>query len=207
MNRTPGKDSTVTIMVPYAYGSPEKDFKYTGKELDSVTYSKLIMNDYNKHKAGVYDTYIERCGYNMAQNNFEKENNVVTQSKFYFDETKVDIFSGNGGPMQIDELIHYYQTGEPFIIIIDMYQIGNPQRIEFADLQSDMRRWSKESDKINTYPKFSQAEKIQYLSKKTLKIKFDDARSSAILKNCKMVDRQGKWRYVFLVEKIIFVTG
>jgi hypothetical protein len=77
---------------------------------------------------------------------------------------------------------------------------------EDSSLESDMKVWMRECLKVTRNPKFSEAEKIQYLSKKNMKIKFDDAKSSAVLYNCKMVDVKNNTTFVFIVEKIIFVT-
>ena len=202
MNRTPGKDSTITLLVPYSNGDAVKGFKYEGGDITEQQYSRLMVDTYNKYKNGVWDTYIERAGMNMAINNYEKEIVHYAQQQYYFDETKVDIFNAAGGDITIDELISYYQSRNPFILIVDMYKMS-----ENPDLETDMKSWLRECVKIKSNPHFSDAEKIQYSSKKNLKIKFDDAKSQAILQNCKMMDYKNNHKFVFIVEKIIFVTG
>lgn len=202
MNRTPGKDSTITLLVPYSNGDAVKGFKYDGGDITEQQYSRLMVDTYNKYKNGVWDTYIERAGMNMAINNYEKEVVHYAQQQYYFDETKVDIFNAAGGEITIDELIRYYQSRNPFILIVDMYKMN-----ENADLETDMKSWLRECVKIKNNPHFSDAEKIQYSSKKNLKIKFDDAKSQAILQNCKMMDYKNGHKFVFIVEKIIFVTA
>jgi hypothetical protein len=148
----------------------------------------------------------DKLGTNISSYNFEKENNVYTQQKYYFDESKVDIYNAGNGEMTIDELIHYYQTGEPFIIIINMYgMVRDPEDGGDPELETSMKGLYSEALKILRCPKFSDAEKIQYQSKKSLKLKFDKAQSSAILQNCKMIDVKNKTTFVFLVEKIVFV--
>lgn len=201
MNRIGGQDSTITLMVPYSNGDPEKGFKYEGGNITEQQYSRLMIDTYNKYKDGVYETFTERYGDNISINNYEKEIVHYAQQQYYYDETKVDIFSGSGSPMTIDELIHHYQTQTPFIIVVDMYKLGY-----YPDLETDMKSWLRECIKIKTNPHFSAAEKIQYSSKKTMKIKFDDAKSQAILQNCKMVDYKNTHTFVFIVEKIIFTT-
>jgi hypothetical protein len=202
MNRTNGKDSTITMMVPYSNGDAEKGFKYDGAEITQQQYSRMMIDTFNKYKNGVWDTYVEQFGNNMAINNYEKEIVHYAQQQYYFDETKVDIFNAVGGEITIDELIAYYQNRNPFILIVDMYRMS-----ENPDLETDMKSWLRECVKIKNNPHFSDAEKIQYSSKKNLKIKFDDAKSQAILQNCKMMDYKNNHTFVFIVEKIIFVTG
>jgi hypothetical protein len=202
MNRTPGKDSTITLLVPYSNGDAIKGFQYEGGDITEQQYSRMMVETYNKYKNGVWDTYIERAGMNMAINNYEKEIVHYAQQQYYFDETKVDIFNAGYGEITIDELIRYYQNRNPFILIIDMYKMS-----ENPDLETDMKSWLRECVKIKNNPHFSDAEKIQYSSKKNLKIKFDDAKSQAILQNCKMMDYKNQHTFVFIVEKIIFVTN
>lgn len=196
------------MSVPYNYGDPKLDFQYGGGELTEQKYSKLMVDTYNRYKDGVYDMFInDRLGTNIAAYENIKENNVYTQQKYYFDESKVDIFNGAGQEMTIDELIHYYQTREPFVIIVNMYaMMRKPEDGGDPELETSMKGWSSEALKILRCPKFSDAEKIQYQSKKSLKLKFDSAKSSAVLQNCKMIDVKNRTTFVFLVEKIVFVT-
>lgn len=206
MNSKNGQDSTITLMVPYSNGDAVKGFQYNGAELSQQQYSRMMVDTYNKYKNGVWDTYVERAGMNMAINNYEKEIVHYAQQQYYYDETKVNLYNGQGEAMTIDELIHYYQTSAPFILIIDMYKMN-----EYPDLESEMKTWLKECIKlkgVDIYgnPIFSDAERIQYASKKNMKIKFDDAKSQAILQNCKMMDYKNKHTFVYIVEKIIFIT-
>lgn len=209
MNRKLGKDSEVTLSVPYNYGDPKIDFKYSGADLTEERYSRMIIDTYNRYKDGVYDMFInDKLGTNIASYELNKENNYYTQQRFYYDESKVDIYNGGGQEMTIDELIHYYKTNEPFVIIINMYgMVRDPENGGDPELETSMKGWSSEALKILRCPKFSDAEKIQYQSKKSLKLKFDNAKSAAILQNCKMIDVKNKTTFVFLVERIIFVTN
>ncbi|MBP5723039.1 MAG: hypothetical protein J6X18_05635 [Bacteroidales bacterium] len=209
MNRNGGRDSEVTLSVPYNYGDPKVDFRYSGAELTEQKYSRMMVDTYNRYKDGVYDMFMNnRLGTNIASYEMEKENNVYTQQKFYFEESKVDIYNGASQEMTIDELIHYYQTREPFVIIINMYgMVRDPEDGGDPELETSMKGWSSEALKILRCNRFSDAEKIQYQSKKSLKLKFDKAQSQAILQNCKMIDVKNKTTFVFLVEKIIFVRN
>lgn len=201
MNACNGKDSTISLLVPYSNGDAEKGFVYSGGDITEQQYSRMMIDTYNKYKDGVREMYTERCGYNMAINNFDKEIVKYTQQQFFYDETKVNIYNGDGSAMTIDELIGHFQVERPFIMVINMYKMGDN-----SSLESDMKVWMRECLKITRNPMFSEVEKIQYLSKKNMKIKFDDAKSSAVLYNCKMVDVKNNTTFVFIVEKIIFVT-
>ena len=208
MNRNGKRDSEVTLSVPYNYGDPKIDFRYSGAELTEERYSKMMVDTYNRYKDGVYDMFVNNnLGTNIASYINDKENNVYTQQKIYFDDSKVDIYNGAEQEMTIDELIHYYQTKEPFVIIINMYAMTrSPEDGGDPELETSMKGWYKEALKILNCNKFSPAEKIQYQSKKSLKLKFDTAHSGAILHNCKMIDVINKTTFAFLVENITFVT-
>lgn len=202
MNRRNGNDSTISLLVPYSNADAEKGFKYEGGDITEQQYSKMMVDTYNKYKTGVWNTYVERAGMNMSINDYEKEIVHYTQQQYFFDETKVDIFNGNGSEITIDELISYYQSRSPFVLIVDMYRMS-----ENPDLETDMKSWLRECVRIKNNPSFSDIEKIQYSSKKNMKIKFDDAKSQAILQNCKMMDYKNNHKFVFIVEKIIFTTN
>lgn len=201
MNARNGKDSTITMMVPYSNGDAVNGFKYEGGDITEQQYSRMMIDTFNKYKNGVMDTYTDRFGYNMSINNYDKEVVHFTQQQYFFDETKVNLYNAVNQEMTIDELIQYYQMGTPFVLIVDMYKLR-----DYPDLETDMKSWMRECRKIQTNPAFSDAEKIQYSSKKNMKIKFDDAKSQAVLQNCKMMDIKNNHTFVFIVDKIIFVT-
>lgn len=202
MNARNGKDSTITLSVPYSYGDPNKGFKYEGA-ISKEEYANLMVNTYEKYKDGVYYTFNRRFGDNIAINSFKKEKRKFFQQEYYFEKTKVNIYNGKGADMTIDELIHYFQTEEPFVIIINMYRLGDEANV---DLESDMKAWANESVKINESEELTPIEKIQGLSKKNLKLSFDDAKSNAVLENCKMIDYINNRKFAFLCERITFVT-
>jgi len=76
---------------------------------------------------------------------------------------------------------------------------------ESGELESDIKAWTRESVKINRTNKMTEDEKIKSLSKKSLKLKFKDSKSSAILKNCKMIEVYSRNKFALLVESIDFV--
>lgn len=191
------------LYIPYSNGDPNEGFRYDKPEISKERYSKMLIDTFNKYKDGVWDTYTSRMGRNMSVNNYEKEYVRYKQQDYYYANTPVNIRSISGEDATIDELIHYFQTGEPFVIIINMPYIG---QMEYADLESDIMGWCRECRRITESEMFSRAEQIAYLSKKTMKVSFDEAKSTAILRNCKMVQVLNNRTFAFLVEEIVFVT-
>lgn len=189
-----------TLYVPYSYGDPNDGF-VTNKEYTKEQYAKLMIDTYKKYKDGIDEGMVRDFTHNLARNYHEKEKTNYKQQDYYYDKVKCTVNNMGNQSMSIDELIHYYQTGEPFICIISVFDLkDNP------DLESDMKNWMNECMKINRSPLLTPEEKITGLSKKSLKVKFDKSNSSAILRNCKMVDAYAKTKYAFLVEEIVFVT-
>lgn len=204
MNAVGKKESTYTLMVPYNYGDAIEDYNYNGRDFTKEEYAKMVVDSYKKYKGGIIETLNQRgIGHNLALNNLKKENVRFKATANYFVGTKINLYDLNNQEPSIDILIHYYQTGEPFILMINMYHLGD---MELADLESDIKNWGRESRKIMNSKKFTEAEKITGLSKKDLKLKFDDAKSCAILKNCKMIEYINNRKFAFLVERIIFIT-
>ena len=192
-----------TLHIPYSNGDPTEGFRYDKPEISKEQYSRMLIDTFNKYKDGVWETYTQRFGRNMSVNNYQKEYVQVKQQDYYYANTPVRIMSIDGSDCTIDELIHYYQTGEPFIIQINMPYLGKEEN---ADLESDMMQWARECRRITESGKFSREEQIKYLSKKSLKVQFDEAKSMAILKNCKMAKYINNRTFAFLVEEIIFIT-
>ena len=193
----------ITLFVPYSYASPETDFKYEGREITAEEYSKKMVAAYEKYKRGIDETNLNNAwGTNVASRGYHKERVEVKQLSYYYEEMKANIRFPNNREVTIDELINYFQTSEPFIIRINMPYLGNEK---YADIESEIKSWAKECIKINSLKDLSDEEKVTYFSKKDLKIKFENAKSTAILKDCKMIEYINNRTFEFLVGEIIFI--
>ena len=202
MNAKDGKDSTFTLSVPYCYADPVTDFNY-GRELQSQEYADKLVSTINKYKEGIVLMYQTRLGENMAANNYRKEKVQYKQQGYHYKDTKVNLYNAEKKELTVDEMIEYYQMEEPFVVIINMYQLGKEGNEELLE---DIKMWASESRKINESDELTDLEKIQGLSKKNLSITIDDANSKAVLENCKMIDYLNNRTFVFLVERIVFVV-
>ena len=194
----------ITLCVPYSDGDPNTGFQYTGKAIGRQEYAKMMIAAYDKYKAGTNEVIMNnKLGTNIARLGYRKEPIKVKQSGYYFQDMPARIMGPRGRDITIDELIHYYQTGEPFIVTINMYKLGD---VKNCDIESEIKSWAKECIKVNNCAKFSTAEKIAYLSKKDLKVKFNEAKSTAVLRDCKMIEYVNNRTFVFLVDEIVFIT-
>lgn len=193
----------ITLYVPYSYASPIKDFQYNGKEITPEEYSERMISSYKKYKKCIDEVNMNRAwGQNVAALGYQKEAVNIKQLSYYYEEMKARMVFPDNSDVTIDELIEYFQTGEPFIVNINMPYLGNEK---YADVESEVKSWAKECRKINALDDISDEEKVTYFSKKDLKIKFDNAKSTAILKDCKMIEYINNRTFTFLVGEIIFV--
>lgn len=191
------------LYVPYSNGDARNGFKYD-KEISQKEYANAMVEYYNQHKDGIDSVFMSKgLGRNIAVNPFRKEKVKYNQQTFYYQPVEAKVFDIDGKDEKIDELIQFYKTGEQFIVIIALLNLSSAD--ETGELESDVKAWTRESVKINKTNKMTEDEKIKSLSKKSLKLKFKDSKSSAILKNCKMVEVYSRNKFALLVESIDFV--
>lgn len=203
-----------TLYVPYSIGDPEKGFKYNGgEEISDRKYTQLVIDDYNAYKDSVgimlnnaYYANNNSFVYGLSNNNFAKRNfmsqyskNGYTHQDYEFYTCKCQLFNMDNKDENIDMLLKYYKNNEQFIEILEMQNLSqNP------DLETEFKMWIKESTHINNSRRLSDEEKIYNLPKKDLKIIFDKSTSSAILKECKIMEVYNASCYAILINKIYF---
>ena len=191
------------LYVPYSNGDARNGFKYD-KEISQKEYANAMVEYYNQHKDGIDSVFMSKgLGRNIAVNPFRKEKVKYNQQTFYYQPVEAKVFDIDGKDEKIDELIQFYKTGEQFIVIIALLNLSSAD--ETGELESDVKAWTRESVKINKTNKMTEDEKIKSLSKKSLKLKFKDSKSSAILKNCKMIEVYSRNKFALLVDSIDFV--
>jgi len=191
------------LYVPYSNGDARNGFKYD-KEIGQKEYAAAMVDYYNQHKDGIDSVFYSKgLGKNIAVNGFRKEKVKYNQQTFYYQPVETKVFDIDGKDEKIDELIKFYKTGEQFIVIVALLNLSSAD--ETGELESDIKSWTSESIKINRTNRMTEDEKLKSLSKKSLKLKFKDSKSSAILKNCKMVEVYSRNKFALLVESIDFV--
>lgn len=204
-----------TLYIPYSIGDPEKGFQYHGGEnLTDRRYIQLVVDDYNSYKDTV-SMMVDSAYYGgnygfrggLSNNNFKKTNfmskydkNGYTHQDYEYYTCECKVFDMYGKDENIDNLLSFYKACEQFIIIIQIEDLTkNP------DLETEFKMWVKESSHINKSTRLSDEEKIYNLPKKDMKIAFKKAKSSAILKECKIIEVYNSACYAVLVNKIVFI--
>lgn len=187
-----------TLLVPYNYSDPEFDFDY-GREVSFKEYNEKMIETYRKYRP-IIDRNIHRLGSNIAINNEgQKERTNYRQQNTYMSETKAIVCDMNNHRISIDELIKYFQTGEMFIIDLQL-----PIYDQNEELEPEINSWILETLKINGCPDLDDEDRIRGYTKRDLKLVFEGSNSSAILRNTKLVDVVNNHTFAFLVEQIKF---
>lgn len=197
-----------TLYLPYAIGDPVKGFKYDDPNFTTQKYIQIMTADYNKYKDSVN---------NIVSNNYDRRRDVFNRGLVFASNNKIKreyikqeyqynscgcIIRGmKGEDLKIDDLIRFYKTGEQFILNMKLLNVSkNP------DLETEIKMWLKESNHINFSDMLSEEEKIFNLPKKDIKVTFTDAKSTAILKECKILEYYTASEYAILVKNIIFIV-
>lgn len=203
------------LKVPYNYSDPDHDFDCSEEfvfdgSIESVNRWKQMKNEYQKKMVDTYKKYrpvidrnIHRMGHNLAINNEgEKEKTNFRQQNVYFADTKAIVRDIDNKEIYIDDLIGFYKSGEMFIIDLQL-----PIYEKNEELEPEIKSWIRETSKINKCVEMTDEEKVSGFTKRDLKLEFPGNKTSALLKDTKMVDIVNNHTFAFLVSEIIFLKN
>ena len=203
------------LKVPYNYSDPDHDFDCSDEfvfdgSAESVNQWKKMKYEYQKKMVDTYKKYrpvidrnIHRMGQNLAINNEgEKEKTKFRQQNVYFADTKAIVRDIDNKEIYIDDLIAFYKSGEMFIIDLQL-----PIYEKNEELEPEIKSWIRETNKINKCVEMTDEEKVSGFTKRDLKLEFPGNKTSALLKDTKMVDIVNNHTFAFLVSEIIFLKN
>jgi hypothetical protein len=203
------------LKVPYNYSDPDHDFDCSDEfvfdgSAESVNQWKKMKYEYQKKMVDTYKKYrpvidrnIHRMGQNLAINNEgEKEKTNFRQQNVYFADTKAIVRDIDNKEIYIDDLIAFYKSGEMFIIDLQL-----PIYEKNEELEPEIKSWIRETNKINKCVEMTDEEKVSGFTKRDLKLEFPGNKTSALLKDTKMVDIVNNHTFAFLVSEIIFLKN
>ena len=203
------------LKVPYNYSDPDHDFDCSDEfvfdgSAESVNQWKQMKYEYQKKMVDTYKKYrpvidrnIHRMGQNLAINNEgEKEKTNFRQQNVYFADTKAIVRDIDNKEIYIDDLIAFYKSGEMFIIDLQL-----PIYEKNEELEPEIKSWIRETNKINKCVEMTDEEKVSGFTKRDLKLEFPGNKTSALLKDTKMVDIVNNHTFAFLVSEIIFLKN
>jgi hypothetical protein len=203
------------LKVPYNYSDPDHDFDCSDEfvfdgSAESVNQWKKMKYEYQKKMVDTYKKYrpvidrnIHRMGQNLAINNEgEKEKTNFRQQNVYFADTKAIVRDIDNKEIYIDDLTAFYKSGEMFIIDLQL-----PIYEKNEELEPEIKSWIRETNKINKCVEMTDEEKVSGFTKRDLKLEFPGNKTSALLKDTKMVDIVNNHTFAFLVSEIIFLKN
>lgn len=200
-----------TIYIPFANGDAVNGFKYEGEELTAKKYVKMEENEYYGHRQGVDRMVISSLGNNMACNNYQKRRINVKNQNYAFHKCEGNIRNSDGSEISVAQLDRRYVNNEQFALFVYLNETEFKTK---PDLETDLKMWIQDSQKIFNIQKLTDEEKVFHLPKKDFKIDFDEGKSHAVLKNCKFAKLLSTIRkangepmitsFAMIVERIIF---
>lgn len=204
----------VTLYIPFANGDAVNGFKYEGEELTAPKYVKMEEKEYYGHKDGVDHMVVTSLGNNMAYNPYQKRKINVKNQNYAFHKCDGNIRNVNGSDISPTQLERLWINKEQFALFI---YLDEKQFTSKPDLETDLKMWIQDSQKIMNIAKLSDEEKMFHLPKKDFKIDFDNGKSHAVLKNCKfakllstILKANGEpmiTSFAMIIERIIFTKS
>ena len=193
-----------TLLIPYANSSCVRGFKYNG-ELTTEQYVRMETKEYNDHKHGVDTMMLTRYGNNMAYNNYDKRKFNYTKQQYEYFKCNCVVLNDEGRPQSMSDLERYAKTQEQFVLILNL---NEKDIIEEGDIDTEIKKWISDSQKVSNCKKLSDVEVMYHLPKKDFRLRTED-KKTFILKDCKFLKIMSSVSYnvfAIIVSKIIFVN-
>lgn len=194
------------IYVPYANGNCITGFNYD-KPLSAQQYIRMEKKEYDDHTEGI-DTMMDRktgrFGNNLAINFYQKRHYNYNHQDYEYHQCDCYVLNIDGKPQSFDELMHYEKTKEPFVMKLNL---SHDKLKNDIDLETDIKMWINESNKVIKCKGLSDVEVMYHLPKKDLKLYLPEKDVAFILKDCKFLEILSSDyinSFAILVNKIIF---
>ena len=193
-----------TLFIPYANSSCVRGFKYNG-ELTTEQYVRMETKEYNDHKHDVDTMMLTRYGNNMAYNNYDKRKFNYTKQQYEYFKCNCVVLNDEGRPQSMSDLERYAKTQEQFVLILNL---NEKDIIEEGDIDTEIKKWISDSQKVSNCKKLSDVEVMYHLPKKDFRLRTED-KKTFILKDCKFLKIMSSVSYnvfAIIVSQIIFVN-
>lgn len=172
----------VTLYIPFANTDAVNGFKYEGETLTAKKYVKMEEDEYYDHRECVDHMVVSSLGNNMSINSYDKRKINVKNQTYVFHLCDGNIRNVDGSDVTVTQLDRLWANKQQFALYIYLDEM---QFLKKPDLETDLKMWIQDSQKIMNIGKLTDEEKVFHLPKKDFKIDFDDGKSHAVLKNCK----------------------
>lgn len=202
------------IYIPFGNGDAVNGFRYEGEELTAKKYVRMEEDEYYGHKDNVDQMVSTSLGNNMSVNPFEKRKINVKNQNFSFHKCDGNIRNIDGSDITTTQLDRLWANNEQFGLYV---YLNEEQFRKKPDLETDLKMWIQDSQKIMNITKLSDEEKVFHLPKKDFKIDFNDGKSHAVLRNCKFAKLLSSIRkangepmitsFAMIVERVAFTKA
>ena len=194
------------ISIPYANGNCVRGFKYD-KPLSAQQFVQMEKKEYYDHKDGVDTMMVTRYGDNMAINTYKKRTFKYQHQNYSYHNCECAVMNIDGEPITLNELTEHAKKQDQFILILNLKekQIKND-----PDLETDLKMWFDESNKVKNCGRLSDVEVMYHLPKKDFKLNVETPQINAVLKECKFIKFMSSEyinSFAIIVNKIIFVKN
>lgn len=200
-----------TMYIPFVNGDAVNGFRYDGDELTPKKYVKMENDEYYGHREGVDHMVVSSLGNNMAYNSYQKRKINVKNQNYSFHKCDGNIRNIDGTEVTVPQLDRLWANKQQFGLYV---YLDEKQFLKKSDLETDLKMWIQDSQKIMNIGTLSDEEKVFHLPKKDFKIDFDNGRNHAVLKNCKFAKLLSSIRkangeplissFGMIIERIIF---
>ena len=194
------------ISIPYANGNCVRGFKYD-KPLSAQQFVQMEKKEYYDHKDGVDTMMVTRYGDNMAINTYKKRTFKYQHQNYSYHNCECAVMNIDGEPITLNELTEHAKKQDQFILILNLKEKqikGDP------DLETDLKMWFDESNKVKNCGRLSDVEVMYHLPKKDFKLNVETPQINAVLKECKFIKFMSSEyinSFAIIVNKIIFVKN
>lgn len=183
------------IYIPYANGSCTKGFRYD-KPLSAQQYVKMQTKEYDDHKDGVDNMMVSRYGMNMSINHYDKRKMIYKQQNYIFHQCECMVLNMNGQQENFANINEHINKQDLFILILNLNEKILRQD---PDLETDLKMWFNESQKVKNCGKLSDVEVMHHLPKKDFKLKIEECSNMILLKDCKFLKFMGSSYNAFAI--------
>ena len=197
------------LYVPYSNGDCVNGFSYD-KNITEKEYSKMMIDEYNTYSSNINEIVKTRYSKNMSINPFIKQDNHYKQQTYSYNDCNCIIYNINNEDSKISELLHYSKTKEEFVLILKLNKpsVSNYNELNnYADLETEIKMWMKESSHITNSNRLSDEEKIFNLPKKDFKVNLIDDKVNAVFKDCKLIEIYNNKHFAMIVKNVYFINN
>lgn len=201
------------IYIPFANGDAVNGFNYEGEELTPKKYINMEEHEYYDNRECVDHMVVSSLGNNMSYNTYKKRKIKVKNQKYSFHECNGNIRNTDGSEITVSQLDRRWTNREQFGIYV---YLDASEFSKKPDLETDLKMWIQDSQKIMNIESLTTEEKVFHLPKKDFKIDFDN-NNHAVLKNCKFAKLLSSIKkangeptitaFAMIVERIVFLKN